>query len=188
MTNILPSPTKFPVYNPSLPQATYAHGRMELQDFAESVLFARTLEEKPESGDADGRTAEPPSRPPEAPGRPDGLTFKRSGTAPAMSSLRITASTTTASAADSSTFCNHELLATELMALVLLRVHRRPTGISQGVAQTLRDEQEHTRMYLRRMRECGIEFGELPVSGYFWRMVSPMASPPRFRHQPEPHL
>jgi len=27
------------------------------------------------------------------------------------------------------------------------------------------------------MRACGLEFGELPVSGYFWRCVSPMENP-----------
>ncbi|MFA6546353.1 MAG: DUF455 family protein, partial [Limisphaerales bacterium] len=41
----------------------------------------------------------------------------------------------------------------------------------------LRDEQEHTRLYLARMKACGIAFGELPVSGYFWRAVSGMGSP-----------
>jgi uncharacterized ferritin-like protein (DUF455 family) len=45
------------------------------------------------------------------------------------------------------------------------------------VLQTLKDEQEHTRLYLERMKACGIEFGELPVSGYFWRCVAPMENP-----------
>ena len=35
----------------------------------------------------------------------------------------------------------------------------------------------HTRLYLERMQACGLEFGELPVSGYFWRAVSAMESP-----------
>ena len=74
-------------------------------------------------------------------------------------------------------FANHELLATELMALVLLRFPEAPTAFRQGVLQTLKDEQEHTRLYLGRMKECGISFGELPVSGYFWRSVSVMENP-----------
>ena len=74
-------------------------------------------------------------------------------------------------------FANHELLATELMALALLRFPNAPAAFRQGVLQTLRDEQEHTRLYLRRMEECGIHFGELPVSGYFWRSVSAMEQP-----------
>jgi hypothetical protein len=43
--------------------------------------------------------------------------------------------------------------------------------------QTLQDEQEHTRLYVERMRACGVEFGGLPVSGYFWRCVAPMEHP-----------
>jgi uncharacterized ferritin-like protein (DUF455 family) len=74
-------------------------------------------------------------------------------------------------------FANHELLATELMALVLLRFPEAPPAFRRGVLLTLKDEQNHTRLYLERMRHCGVEFGELPVSGYFWRAVSPMADP-----------
>ena len=152
---------------------------MELRDFAESVLFARTLEEKLQSPgtltDERPGTALPT---PEAPGRPDGLTFKRSGTGSGNEfppDHRLHDDRERGRLLHF--FCNHELLATELMALVLLRFTDAPPAFRRGVAQTLKDEQEHTRMYLRRMRECGIEFGELPVSGYFWRMVSPMASP-----------
>jgi uncharacterized ferritin-like protein (DUF455 family) len=74
-------------------------------------------------------------------------------------------------------FANHELLATELMALALLRFPSAPAAFRRGLLQTLKDEQEHTRLYLQRMQECGIHFGELPVSGYFWRSVSPMENP-----------
>ena len=74
-------------------------------------------------------------------------------------------------------FANHELLATELMALALLRFPDAPAAFRRGVWQTLKDEQLHTRLYVQRMRQCGIEFGELPVSGYFWRSVAPMESP-----------
>jgi uncharacterized ferritin-like protein (DUF455 family) len=74
-------------------------------------------------------------------------------------------------------FANHELLATELMALVLLRFPDAPAAFRTGVYQTLKDEQEHTQLYLARMKDCGIHFGELPVSGYFWRSVSVMENP-----------
>jgi len=63
------------------------------------------------------------------------------------------------------------------MALVLLRFPDAPSAFRRGVLQTLRDEQEHTRLYLERMAACGLRFGELPVSGYFWRAVSGMESP-----------
>ena len=75
---------------------------------------------------------------------------------------------------------NHELLATELMALVLLKFPDAPHAFRQGVLVTLQEEQEHTRMYIRRMKECGVEFGSFPLSGQFWRIVEPMKSPMDF--------
>jgi len=72
---------------------------------------------------------------------------------------------------------NHELLATELMALVLLKFPDAPKEFRMGVYRTLREEQAHTLMYMRRMKECGLHFGELPVNDYFWRMVSGMEEP-----------
>lgn len=74
-------------------------------------------------------------------------------------------------------FANHELLAAELMALALLKFPDAPEAFRRGLAATLREEQRHTRWYLARMRECGVEFGQYPVSPYFWDAVSPMESP-----------
>ncbi len=77
-------------------------------------------------------------------------------------------------------FANHELLALELMALVLLKFPDAPQKFRRGVMQTLRDEQEHVRMYRRRMAEIGVEFGQIPVSDYFWKAIAPMQSPRDF--------
>ena len=85
-------------------------------------------------------------------------------------------------------FANHELLATELMALVLLKFPDAPAAFRKGVLQTLKDEQEHTRLYLQRMKECGIHFGELPVSGYFWRCGFADGKPDGLRRQPVPDV
>jgi uncharacterized ferritin-like protein (DUF455 family) len=151
---------------------------MELREFVEQILFATTLDEKLRCPDK--VTDEHPGSAlttPAAPGRPKELQFKVTGEArdsfPGTKNLER----------DSERgrllhfFANHELLATELMALVLLRFPEAPAAFRQGVLQTLKDEQEHTRLYLRRMKECGIHFGELPVSGYFWRSVSAMENP-----------
>lgn len=75
---------------------------------------------------------------------------------------------------------NHELLAAELMALVLLKFPDAPKEYRAGVYEAMREEQMHTRMYLRRMKECGVSFGELPVNDYFWRLVAPMRTPMEF--------
>lgn len=152
---------------------------MELRELAERVLFATTLEEKLQCPTV--VTDEQPGAAlaaPAMPGRPTELNFKTTGVGdksefPGLHRL------------DNERergrllhfFANHELLATELMALVLLRFPDAPAAFRRGVLQTLRDEQEHTRLYLTRMKACGIAFGELPVSGYFWRAVSGMGSP-----------
>ncbi|MCB1206410.1 MAG: DUF455 family protein [Verrucomicrobiae bacterium] len=74
-------------------------------------------------------------------------------------------------------FANHELLAAELMALALLKFPEAPPDFRRGLASTLREEQRHTRWYLARMKECGVTFGEYPLSPYFWDAVSPMETP-----------
>jgi uncharacterized ferritin-like protein (DUF455 family) len=151
---------------------------MELREFAERVLFATSLEEKlacpgPIADENPGAALQTPA----APGRPAELRFKPSGTArgafPGAGHIE--------SPRDRGRllhfFANHELLATELMALVLLRFPGAPAAFRTGVLRTLQDEQEHTRLYIQRMKECGIRFGEMPVSGYFWRSVAPMENP-----------
>ena len=74
-------------------------------------------------------------------------------------------------------FANHELLATELMALVLLKFPDAPKEFRAGVLRTLKEEQDHTRMYLGRLKQLGVGFGEHPVNGFFWRMIADMATP-----------
>ena len=151
---------------------------MELREFAEQVLFATTLEEKLRCPDAisDERPGPAISAPP-MPGRPAGLEFKAQNAAksefPGLNALEQERERGRLL----HFFANHELLATELMALVLLRFPDAPAAFRRGVFQTLKDEQEHTRLYIDRMRACGIGFGELPVSGYFWRAVSGMENP-----------
>jgi uncharacterized ferritin-like protein (DUF455 family) len=151
---------------------------MELHDFAERILFATTLEEKLQcpTDIADEQPGTPLATP-AAPGRPAELRFKLTGTArgefPGLRQLEQERERGRLL----HFFANHELLATELMALVLLRFPDAPAAFRKGVLQTLKDEQEHTRLYIQRMKECGIRFGELPVSGYFWRSVSVMENP-----------
>ncbi len=151
---------------------------MELRHFAEQVLFATTLEEKLRCPAL--ITDEQPGSPlaaPDGPGRPPELRFKPPGAGKAEFPGTHRLEDERERGRLLHFFANHELLATELMALALLRFPDAPAAFRRGVLATLQDEQVHTRLYLRRMKECGIAFGELPVSGYFWRSVSPMASP-----------
>ena len=152
---------------------------MEIQEFAEKVLFATTLEEKlaPPGSDLTDHRPGPSLAAPEHPGRPAELRFKPAGARnrdfPDLRALEREQERGRLL----HFFANHELLATELMALVLLRFPEAPTAFRRGVVQTLQEEQDHTRMYCRRMAECGLSFGAMPVSGYFWRAVSPMTHP-----------
>jgi uncharacterized ferritin-like protein (DUF455 family) len=151
---------------------------MELRDLAEQILFADTLEDKLECPEI--ITDERPGLPlpaPNMPGRPAELRFKPGRTGKAAFPGLFSLDQPGQRGRLLHFFANHELLATELMALVLLRFPQAQAAFRRGVLQTLKDEQEHTRLYLRRMRACGITFGELPVSGYFWRAISSMESP-----------
>ena len=151
---------------------------MELREFANQILFGTTLEEKlrPPANITDETPGTPLITPP-VPGRPRELQFKPTGAMrdhfPGLRRLEQERERGRLL----HFFANHELLATELMALVLLRFPDAPAAFRKGVLQTLKDEQDHTRLYLARMKECGIHFGELPVSGYFWRSVSTMENP-----------
>jgi len=114
---------------------------------------------------------------PAAPGRPSTLRFKGSGSGRAKLPGMHRLDQERERGRLLHFFANHELLATELMALVLLKFPDAPTAFRKGVLQTLKDEQMHTRLYIERMKQCGIQFGDLPVSGYFWRSVSGMENP-----------
>ena len=151
---------------------------MELRDFAEQVLLGTTLEEKLRCTDVitDVRPGLPIITP-DVPGRPPELRFKTKSSIQAGFPSVHCLKQERERGRLLHFFANHELLATELMALVLLRFPDAPAAFRRGVLQTLKDEQVHTRLYLQRMKECGIQFGEIPVNGYFWRMVSTMENP-----------
>src|SRR5882672_8325215 len=151
---------------------------MELREFAERVLFATTLNDKLScpatiTDERPGAALVTPAMP----GRPAELRFKdpHSGKMHFPSAHRLERERERGLLLHF--FANHELLATELMALVLLKFPEAPAAFRRGVLRTLKEEQEHTRLYLQRMEECGIHFGEIPVSGYFWRSIAGMENP-----------
>lgn len=157
---------------------------MNITEFAEQIVFGKTLEDKllvpgrlTHDGDVRNR---PDVRSLVSPGRPLGLQMRHdpisTGSPPSDDQLE--------NERDRGQLlhflANHELLATELMALVLLKFPDAPHAFRQGILVTLQEEQEHTRMYIKRMRECGVEFGAYPLGGRFWRIVEPMQSPMDF--------
>ncbi len=155
-------------------------GGVELREFAERIVFGTSLGEKlaapgPLTDDRPG----PAVASPDTPGRPAGLRFKpqRGGGGDAGFPGTRGLDTDEGRGRVLHYFANHELLAVELMAMALLRFPAAPAAFRHGVLRTLRDEQRHANEYIRRMAECGVEFGQLPVSGHLWRLLAPMPSP-----------
>ena len=77
-------------------------------------------------------------------------------------------------------FANHELLALELMALVLLKFPKAPKPFRLGIAQTMLEEQEHLQLYLSRMNQLGIGFGDEYLNDFFWKCIANVKSPLEF--------
>lgn len=113
---------------------------------------------------------------PDAPGRPAALQFAPRGertpfpTVPQLSDARNRGIVL-------HFFANHELLAIELMALALLRFPDAPASFRRGLAATVREEQDHLRLYEKRMTELGSKFGDVPVNRFFWDCLRDMRSP-----------
>jgi len=127
---------------------------MELRDVAERVLFGTTLEEKLLTSPQQVTDHQPGKRitMPDAPSRPADLCLSNRDERVKFPSLQ-------------------HLENDQERGKIIHFLFR------MGVFETLKEEQAHTLMYMRRMKECGIHFGALPVNDYFWRMVAPMAEP-----------
>ena len=155
---------------------------MEIREFAERILFGDRWQDK--LIDLDRYEDARPGADfvtPDAPGRPQGLRldewhgrekmrFRDVGKLHSEKERGLVLHF----------FANHELLALELMALALLKFPAAPEKFRRGLVQTLKDEQEHVRLYKERMAEIGVEFGQIPVSDYFWKAIAPMQSPRDF--------
>src|SRR4051812_23560824 len=114
---------------------------MSLEDFAKTILFSRTLAEKLGSPDAADFSAAEPGvarrlegpEIPEFPGRPPEL-FPREKPARAAAFPRVEELGDPRRRGEVlHFFANHELLATELMALALLRFPEAPAAFREGL-------------------------------------------------------
>lgn len=152
---------------------------MELSDFAERILFGRDLDEKLLSPET-MTDFMPRSIPhvPAYPHRPDALRLQGDGPrhkVPFPGLHQLESAKTRGHVLHF--FANHELLALELMALMLLRFPEAPAAFRKGIYHTMVEEQGHLRMYKERMELAGVEFGEIPVNAFFWRVLKDMQSP-----------
>lgn len=77
-------------------------------------------------------------------------------------------------------FANHELLALELMAWVLLKYPDLPKALRLRLATTMLEEQSHMRLYLEQMHLRGMELGALPMGSHFWNVIASTNDPREF--------
>ncbi|MEO5969487.1 MAG: DUF455 family protein, partial [Bdellovibrionia bacterium] len=138
---------------------------MNLKEFAEVILYGTSLDEKCLSREI----IDSPSskelfkggiiQTPQFPGRPPELAKGGKASFPALARLHEPQ----VRGQVLHFFANHELLAIELMALVILKFPDAPPSFLAGVVATIREEQTHLRLYIQRMSEVGVTFGDLPV-------------------------
>ena len=151
---------------------------MEIRTLAQAVLFGTRLEDKlvASSELTDQRPGPALETPPTAPGRPAELRLDQGRPrARFPSDGRLIEPSARGRALHF--FANHELLAMELMALVLLRFPDAPKPFRRGVAHTLLEEQDHLRRYQARMNTLGVGLGDVPVSDFFWSTMANMSTP-----------
>ena len=162
---------------------------MQLHDFAHQILFGTTLEDKLVTADLRELEKVSPRRDPIAiprfPGRPvklartSPLTRLEKPAFPSVHRLHQPAERGIVL----HFFANHELLAMELMALMLLRFPAAPPAFRRGIGLIIQEEQNHLRLYIERMKELGVELGDIPVNDYFWNCLRNMHSPLDFTVQ-----
>ncbi len=158
---------------------------MRTVEFANSILFGRTLADKlVHPGELlDEPTLGQAFQVPDLPSRPTAISFVDSG----QNRRRDTAFPTrremekeTGRGRIMHFFANHELLALELMALMLLRFPDASPQFRQMLGRVMKDEQRHLKLYLDRMQDLGVSFGDVPVGRFFWDCLKDVTSPLAF--------
>lgn len=80
-------------------------------------------------------------------------------------------------------FANHELLAIEMMAQALLIYPHNTDELKRfkrGILKSLRDEQKHCMLYVRRLQEIGYDFGDFGLNDFFWKQMNKLKTPSQF--------
>ncbi len=81
-------------------------------------------------------------------------------------------------------FANHELLAIEMMAAAILFYDFKNTEeknlFHRGLINTIIDEQKHLKLYVDRMKDWGMELGDLPLNDFFWTYMPDLKTPSMF--------
>lgn len=149
---------------------------MELRDWCIRILGADTLEEKLFAPDLLTDTSPGPSLRWDTPTRPVRMDFRKHSKKEKLPPLHDLQHPDKR-AVCLHRFAGHELLAVEIMAYAILAFPEAPKHFRKGLANTLKEEQEHVRLYVRRLSELGVVFGDLPLYKHFWAYTKFLHSP-----------
>ena len=135
-----------------------------IDEYCEKILFSESLEDKLSFEKVSLNKYSSLTKCPEVPGRPQELIFGKKGAVKLPSIHQL----------DNVRNCglllhfflNHELLALEIMALVLLKFPELPNSFKRSLLKTMADEQKHASSYIRCMNEFGVECGEMSVNSF----------------------
>jgi len=152
---------------------------MELKDWATRILSADTPEEKllapQELTDINPGLAKFW----DIPSRPVGMEFQRHSRKEKLPSLQDHRNKDNR-AVCLHRFAGHELLAVEIMAYALLAFPEAPKHFRKGLANTLKEEQEHVKLYIDRLTAMGVTFGDMPLYKHFWSYVPHLKTPSQY--------
>ena len=152
---------------------------MEMTEWAERILSADTL---------DGKLIDPgklldnkkgPAIFWDSPTRPAGMEMGRRTKSEKLPSLQEL-SNPDKRAICLHRFAGHELLAVEMMAYALLAFPEAPTNFRRGLSHTLKEEQEHVRLYQAEMAKFGVSLGDQPLYRHFWALIKDIRDPLQF--------
>jgi uncharacterized ferritin-like protein (DUF455 family) len=152
---------------------------METRDWCIRILGGNTLEEKLLDPGILTDIHPGPALLWDAPSRPVGMEFKKHSKEEKLPSFQELG-TPDKRAICLHRFAGHELLAVEMMAYALLAFPEAPRHFRKGLANTLKEEQEHVKLYCLRLEALGLRFGDLPLYKHFWTHVPFLTSPLKY--------
>jgi uncharacterized ferritin-like protein (DUF455 family) len=149
---------------------------MEIRDWCIRILSADTLEEKLLAPGILSDEMPGPALYWDMPSRPSNMMFKRRSREEKLPPFQEHGDPDKR-AACLHRFAGHELLAVEIMAYALLAFPDAPKHFRRGLAATLKEEQEHVRLYCQRLSLLGVNLGDMPLYKHFWNHTPFIRSP-----------
>jgi uncharacterized ferritin-like protein (DUF455 family) len=153
---------------------------MEINEFARQLLFSDNLTDKLSSPrEFTDKISTSPLLGSPKPGRPPEISFKTSKLALKSPTPKTIVDRNVRGAA-LYTFAHHELQAIELMALALLKFPKAPKGFRLGLANIIKDEQLHFKLYQRAAERTGVAMKDVKAGEFFWKTVEGLSTVAEF--------